>query len=102
MAKLLKIKRGEIRTIIITIHGIDISSATFLLEIRHTKTSPIWVTKTDGDFNKDNIGNGIIEMTINSEDTTRAVVGIYKAEFSMTMENGDIIKENNLLISVRD
>jgi len=74
---------------------IDATSATCHLYIKNDiEDSSSIITKQDSDFNKADASNGILKVTLTSDDLDRSGVfyGVLKLEFSATNIDKDIFK----------
>ena len=98
--KVINLIRKEAKTLKFTVTDssgniIDVSSATCYLYIKNNIEDPdSLITKLDSDFNKAQASNGILKVTLTSDDLDRygTFYGILKLEFSATNIDKSIFK----------
>ena len=91
-----QIIRGEQKDLQFTIKNsagvvIDVSAATFLLEVEDMRTNTTMIQKADGTFDKTQAALGIVKTTLTGTDTD-ITPNKYLAELRTTFVGGDVDK----------
>lgn len=98
------IKQGETKTLKFTVtsdgEAVDLTDATLTFAIKTLKTDTEYILeKENADFDRSSSSDGIVKVSLSSEDTDREA-GRYYGEFQTAFEAGDIDKSDDIIIMI--
>ncbi|MBW1991558.1 MAG: BppU family phage baseplate upper protein [Deltaproteobacteria bacterium] len=97
-------KRGEAKHLTLSVSqdgsAVDLSGATLFLGVKKSKTDSGFVlSKTDGEFNKSQAGDGVVSVFLSESDLDQEA-GLYVAELKVEFPDGTIDKSLDLALVI--
>jgi hypothetical protein len=95
--------QGEVRPLIFEVYyqgsPMNLSDCTFGLEVRRTPDDPVYILKSDSNFDKSQAANGIVLVTLTAADLSE--VGTFYGQLAVTDSGGLVRKSEPFMLIIK-